>query len=425
MNKQKIFNFLLGAGFSKAIANYPLGQEISNQIFDYLLSIRERNKVANDLIEPLRKTQSEYSSGDCPALQDGRIAEAYRKLVFTSTSFFENEIQKIEISKDLKNELLNFHFDQIRKSFNYEVIVGELTSFLYTGNRCKNSYDLNLLEEESKSIFEYIFSVIHKSLSINNHGDLSFNGSANQFISLLKYLLEKDCQINIFDLNHDQLVEDICKNNQELSNHYNDFFENTFDSTSLPSKLNQDDIIGKFNISKVNRINHYKLHGAFTILNDCSANYHTAYKVTKPLPLNFYIKEYLRVVEQTWREYVPMPTILFDSIFKTSNLHRSLYLSFCFNQFAKIDSNLLVIGYGRGDNHINSNILANFGHRLGSIDFKDKQCLGFYQYLDESCLINECMIPFANKNAAFFPYFQVFLAKFNSFKNKKDGTVGR
>ncbi len=187
-----------------------------------------------------------------------------------------------------------------------------------------------------------------------------------------------DYEIHIFDLNFDLVLEATLVNS-ELRKEFNDFFP---DSTYYPS---EDELLKKtyyskpFNKSLLEKINLYKLHGAFNIFHvaDHLANTHQI--ITKPHKGDYYnypagFKK-LRITSEHYKFFLNEPT--FEAIEKinptTMEMSNSLWIgntykvsmigmgqtypSFCHTKFREIlpeSDSVFIIGYGTKDHDINS-----------------------------------------------------------------------
>ncbi len=309
---------------------------------------------------------------------------------------------------------MDFHCNQIKKTFNYENISSELINFLYTSYRCKNKFkELNEISVLSKKIFKYIFSLLFNELGSTKEVNDRKKNRQLRFQMMIKDLLEKGYEINIFDLNHDCLFENLCLQDNYLKGYYNDFFSEPSPETFIPESLKHTNT-RVLNSNSRNLINHYKLHGSFSIFNLNTKSSYMAYKIKNIKKEEFYIKEIYRSLEQTHLPYVPLNTILFNSLFKTSDIYSSPYLSFCFNQFSKVLDSLLAIGYSKNDIHVNSTILWNYKVQLKEFEFENKNILLLGTPENHKSLL-KC---FQNQSKGNYItdtcYFEIFLARYVS-----------
>lgn len=194
---------------------------------------------------------------------------------------------------------------------------------------------------------------------------------------MLKYLLEKDYEIHIFDLNFDLVLEDILRNS-ELHREFNDFFPDTTYYQFEDELLRKTGYSEPFNKSLLNKINLYKLHGAFNIFHIADRIANTHQIITKPHKGAYY--DYpagfrkLRMIPEHYKIFLNEP--IFEAIEKINpaamemsdslwigNTYKvsmigmgQTYPSFCHAKFREIlpeSDSVFIIGYGTKDHDIN------------------------------------------------------------------------
>ena len=178
-NNQKIFNIILGAGFSKAIANLPLTQEIDEEIFELNNESSESSKLYKYL-----KSRDENTN-------------------------FEDIIGKFQ-SLENTEEIFNFY--------------SETEPFYFNETNSENEIHKNFyrkLKSPSNEIFNKLKEILYSTLIYKKNNELEEISS--NFIYLLNSLIEDGFSIQIFDLNYDNVFEQIIKES-DLSSSYLDFF---------------------------------------------------------------------------------------------------------------------------------------------------------------------------------------------------------
>jgi hypothetical protein len=258
-----------------------------------------------------------------------------------------------------KDELTNLLIERFISNFNYETAAKHLNNWIESAE----IFDINPEKVESlsnilKKIKEKVFLKTTKdpiSWCLNENGEKQ---SLNDFTFFLNYLLDQGYIINIFDLNHDQLIREIIKL-RNLGGVYQDFFNRDKVMDVYKSDLKA----YEFDVDKglpKRRINHYKLHGDFQII----------WAFDEKLERRGWalLSEFSAANKYTWsREEITNPrsllsdSLLFEGEAKANSIFSSDYHSFAFTNFFKsIQSNepLMIIGYGGGDSHINS-VLEN------------------------------------------------------------------
>ena len=356
----KEFNLLLGAGFSKALANISTGQELSREIFDEFSNSEDEQErsLANFNCEVYIHTGTGDHSlfAGAPPIYDfwkDEIVFAHLKM---SEALARIENSRFDYEKD---ELTNELRKRFRNNFNYEKAAKHLTNIYESAE----IFDINPEKVESlsnilKKIKEKVFLKTTKdpiSWCLNENGEKQ---PLDDFIFFLNYLLDQGYTINIFDLNHDQLIREIIKL-KNLGGVYQDFFNRDKVMDVYKSDLKA----YEFDIDKgllKRRINHYKLHGDFQIV--------WAFDEKHERSGWALLSEFSAANKYTWsREEITNPgsllsdSLLFEGEAKANSIFSSYYHSFAFTNFFKsIQSNepLMIIGYGGGDSHINS-VLEN------------------------------------------------------------------
>ncbi len=349
----KEFNLLLGAGFSKALADIPTGQELSREIFD---------EFSNSEDEQERSLVNFHYKVDYPGTGDHSLFAVAPpvydfwkdEIVFAQLKRTEAlaHIENSRFTDHEKGELTNLLIERFISNFNYEAAAKHLTNIIESAEIFGiNSEKVESLSNILKKIKEKVFLKTTKdpiSWRLNRNNEKQ---ALDDFIFFLNYLLDQGYTVNIFDLNHDQLIREIIKQGN-LGEIYQDFF-----NRNEGINIYQTDLQAyKFDSGlPKRRINHYKLHGDFQIIWD----YYKGYAL---------LAEFSAANKYTWsREEITNPrsllsdSLLFEGEAKANSIFSSPYHSFAFIDFFKaIQSNepLMIIGYGAGDSHINS-VLEN------------------------------------------------------------------
>ena len=350
----KEFNLLLGAGFSKALANISTGQELSREIFDEFdksddeqeKSLVNFNYGSNLISKKPDELLPPNGSISASFLINQKSGRPFQYLAQKDEMI--HPLSMINQTDDEKEEHKNKIQNSFRNNFNYEMAAKHLTNILESAEIFGiNSDKVDSLSNVLKKIKEKVFETTIKdpiSWCLNENGEKQ---ALEDFIFFLNYLLDQGYIINIFDLNHDQLIREIIKQGN-LSEVYQDFFNrnevfNIYKSDLKAYKFHK-------GLPK-RRINHYKLHGDFQIIED----YYTGYAL---------LAEFSVTNKYTWsREnntnwwLLLTDSLLFQGEAKANSIFSSSYHSFAFTDFFKaVQSNepLMIIGYGAGDSHINS-----------------------------------------------------------------------
>ncbi|MFM7457039.1 MAG: hypothetical protein ACKO3R_00040, partial [bacterium] len=355
----KEFNLLLGAGFSKALADIPTGQELSREIFDEFSNSEDEQE--RSLVNFHYEVYIHTGTGDhslfagAPPIYDFWKDE----IVFAQLKRTEAlaHIENSRFTDHEKGELTNLLIERFRSNFNYEKAAKHLTNIYESAE----IFDINPTKIKSlsnilKTIKEKVFLKTTKdpiSWCLNENGEKQ---PLDDFIFFLNYLLDQGYIINIFDLNHDQLIRETIKL-ANLGEGYQDFFNRNKVIDVYKSDLKA----YKFDSGLPRRrINHYKLHGDFQII--CAFD-------EKREPRGWaLLSEFSAANKYTWsrenntdRWLLLTDSLLFQGEAKANSIFSSPYHSFAFTNFFKaVQSNepLMIIGYGGGDSHINS-VLEN------------------------------------------------------------------
>jgi hypothetical protein len=351
----KEFNLLLGAGFSKALAGISTGQELSREIFDEFSNSedeQEKSLVNFNYEVYIRTGTGDHSLfAGAPPIYDFWKDE----IVFAHLKMSEAlaHIKNSRFMDYKKGELTNLLTERFISNFNYEAAAKHLTNII------ESAEIFGINPEKVESLSSILKKIKEKVFKKTTKDPISWCKQAlDDFIFFLNYLLDQGYTINIFDLNHDQLIREIIKQGN-LGSVYQDFF-------------NRDEVINiyksdlkayEFDVDKglpKRRINHYKLHGDFQII--------WAFDEKRERSGWALLSEFSAANKYTWsREEITNPgsllsdSLLFEGEAKANSIFSSYYHSFAFTNFFKsIQSNepLMIIGYGGGDSHINS-VLEN------------------------------------------------------------------
>ena len=360
----KEFNLLLGAGFSKALANISTGQELSREIFDEFDKSddeQEKSLVNFNYGSNLISKKSDELLPPNGTFSSSFLCKQILRRPFQDLAQKDELIHLLSMinqTDDEKEEHINKIQNSFRNNFNYEMAAKHLTNILESAEIFGiNSEKVDSLSNVLKKIKEKVFkTTIKDSISwcLNENGKQALD----DFIFFLNYLLDQGYIINIFDLNHDQLIRETIKL-ANLSEVYQDFFNrnevfNIYKSDLKAYKFHK-------GLPK-RRINHYKLHGDFQIIED----YYTGYALLAEFSVtNKYT--WSRENNTDWWSLLT-DSFLFQGEAKANSIFSSLYHSFAFTDFFKaVQSNepLMIIGYGGGDSHINSVLDNRLKNHLG------------------------------------------------------------
>ncbi len=317
---KKLASFVLGAGFSYSLAEQKLTKDFSK-----------------DLREKFKEFKAKYNFE----------SETDRNYLDWLIEFEQNGTWDFELVADV-----------IRH-------IGSLSRYQY-------------LQMPSHTVIDDSFNLLSTTLCKQYLTFKTITDRSCQFIKLIRYLLKLEYEIHIFDLNFDQVIEKILK---DEGIKLNDFFPHTI---GLPTKdfkcIGFSDV---FDSELTDSVNLYKLHGAFNIVssNDelnhwyrgpsipidhtkrCIQNLRYGFRkvflnneteVIEALQKNF-IKG---VTGLTYMEgYEAQHSLWTGNTFKLAmiGLGQS-YPSFCYKQFSEIISDsetVFVIGYGSRDPDVN------------------------------------------------------------------------
>lgn len=365
----KEFNLLLGAGFSKALADIPTGLELSREIFDEFdkSDDEQERSLVNFNYEVYIRTGTDKKK-EFPEEEEQHLQKFWEDLVSFPLRMSEAlaRIKNSKFTDDEKRKLTNL---LIKKNFNYETAAKHLNNWIASAeifgtNPEKVKSALNIL----KKIKEKVFLKTTKdpiSWRLKN-GEKQ---ALNDFTFFLNYLLDQGYTINIFDLNHDQLIREIIRL-MNLSEVYQDFFNRNEVFNIYKSDLK----VYEFDEGLPKRkINHYKLHGDFQIIWTFDENHKNWALLSEFSVTNKYT--WSRENNTDWWSLLT-DSLLFEGKAKANSIFISPYHSFAFTDFFKaILSNepLMVIGYGAGDSHINSVLENRLKNHRGYNCFKSLQ----------------------------------------------------
>lgn len=399
----KYFNLLLGAGFSKALADIPTGQELSREFFDkFSQSDNEEEKNLANFNYETYETYMHTGTGDSDLFAGAPpIYDFWTENIIFPKLKMPEALQRIEQSNFIateRRELEKLIKERFQDNFNYEMVAKHLTNLLESSEIFNIDSDRvrslsGILNKIKKRVFD-ITTATPISWSLNEDNEPQ---ALNDFIFFLKYLLDQGYTINIFDLNHDQLIREVIKT-ANLSEGYQDFFNredivNVYQSELKAYKF--EDSLSK------KRINHYKLHGDFQIIWD-----------------HYYgwvlLSEFSTANKYTWSadEYASLSlltdSLLFEGDAKPNSIFSSAYHSFAFANFFKSvqnDEAIMIIGYGGGDRHINAILDVSVDNKVLLRCNEDTEAI-----IKDSLLCFDALYPFFSSGEdfekAFLPDFR-------------------
>ena len=207
----KEFNLLLGAGFSKALANISTGQELSREIFDEFSNSEDEqerslvnfnygsnliSKKSDELLPPNGTISASFLINQ-KSIRPFQYLQNKDRMISTISMFNMTDNEKEEHKNKIQNTF--------RNNFNYETAAKHLTNIIESAEIFGiNSEKVESLSNILKKIKEEVFKITTKdpiSWRLKN-GEKQ---ALNDFTFFLNYLLDQGYTINIFDLNHDQL----------------------------------------------------------------------------------------------------------------------------------------------------------------------------------------------------------------------------
>jgi hypothetical protein len=344
----KTASFLVGAGFSYALNDFPVTKDFSYKI----------KRIVLDKIEPL-----------CSNNEESQVF--YEWLSNYSDNGYWNFEKISELVQDLAS----------------------LKAAAYPGLP-----DHNLLKTVLNTIkSELCKKYLELTLSDNN----LYKQKVCKFKKLIRSLLVDGYEIHFFDLNFDLVAEnifiDLAKEPQNIT--FNDFFEE-------PASRKQARAWGNlFERNLTGRINLYKLHGAFNIINigDCDKNYVNGIAKVRDeysdIPLGFRkvdlgqniigtdtpqrkIDALKENFDRATSQLMDIASHPIESSLLIGNLSKLItkgfdlsYPKFCYEQFDEkiLSSELIfIIGYSGADLDINSTLVERFCETHDFFNLKDK-----------------------------------------------------
>jgi hypothetical protein len=205
-----------------------------------------------------KKASFILGAGFSHVLAGQKITSDFSKLLHQK---FKQEFKKQTYENKLTEYILG-----LGEAFNFETLIDNLRFM----NELRASGYQQLPEGAS---IDNCIHFIYQNL-INEYLDFELNETLKKkFLGLIKLLLGKGYEIHIFDLNFDQVLEEIFYES-EFRSQFNDFFphheylKNESGETIRFSSI--------FDKTKINKINLYKPHGAFNIIytNDAMSQNH-------------------------------------------------------------------------------------------------------------------------------------------------------
>jgi hypothetical protein len=322
-----------------------------------------------------------------------------------------------------KNKLTKYILG-LGEAFNFETLIDNLRFM----NNLRDSGYQHLPERAS---IDNCIHFIYQNL-INEYLDFELNETLKKkFLGLIKLLLGKGYEIHIFDLNFDQVLEEIIYES-EFRSQFNDFFPHY----EFPKNESGETIpcSSVFDKTKINKINLYKPHGAFNIIhtNDAMSKNHLgvdfaqnytglgfkkilfkldqANKIKQKLrqDYNSALKEYLNFTPMSGDKGLGY-SLLMGNNYKLAMVgYAQTYTKFCYRQLNDIlaeSTFISLIGYGGKDLDINPNLRDSkmpieffwdqFGTSPKTVVYfddenipekllcKDDENLGFEEYLNK------------------------------------------
>lgn len=333
----KVFNLILGAGFSKGMAGLPTGKELSSQFFSSF--DRSKSPLMSKILDNNKQYNYGWGSYDHEIFEDHETSDFFGSLLTLSRKEAFSIIEESGFDSDKKDVLKKLIDARHQDYFNYEAFAADVNEMLGL------FYKLDLVElrqyiDEAKLLLKEIEKKIY---------DFTIQGiectpeHKQMFINFLTHLLKLGYSVNIFDLNHDEVFENIVCSDVNLGSKYQDFF----DHDQIVDDTNADYKGRLFNQTlEIKAINHYKIHGTHRIIQE-------RFKFIK-----------LSSVED-WDFYNEYKAkILYLSGRKADTINTNEYHAFCY--YRLMDSlntinPLMTIGYGYNDPHIDSLLRHIYG----------------------------------------------------------------
>lgn len=353
----KVFNIILGAGFSHSIAGLPLASQLSQSIYE---SMSAQGGLDRRIVDDLRtinhRTGHSIGNSRHVLFQDMRFYEFYLSLMYKDLPDAYSSIdQYAEADTYQKRILKDIFYEDLRKEWNYETIVSELRALRQSLRYFPNCLSNQVKSENVQTVYDYFFRYIFDK--VNNFTKIN-EEQKNNFRTFLKYLVDLGYTVQIFDLNHDSLLEKIIREERFLSGLYCNFFDEYLEDESFQNAIGKR--TKKLNLVMNNQILHYKPHGSFEIIYHYAK--HGFLKIDNLTSADWF---------QENEKYLVKSTLLFADTYKSIDTLRSDYHAFCYGKLIKSFSRnnpLLSIGYGRGDDHLNYAIELGYEVSLNDLD---------------------------------------------------------
>lgn len=330
----KVFNLLLGSGFSKSLAGLKTGMEISE---DFFANFKESSlPLYRQLIDSTKQFNYSWGTTDSELFQIQSISDFFGSIITKKRIEALKQIKDSGFDDEINNHLTNLIEDRFKTDFSYESIAFILNSFIYSCDHLLIDQDHDLLQQAHDFKNEIIQEVYNLSST-----DIHYKPTCKErLIIFFKYLIHEGYQINIYDLNHDEVVEDIIKSDPCLQKHYQDFFD---DSDIEKPYYNKERPSRSFNKkAQKKKLNHFKIHGSLRITLESPNNW---------IKLNS-LEEY-----EFYKQSRNIRGLLYADYSKAADIFKHIYHSFCFIDLSlnmRPSNPLMIVGYGFGDSHLNA-----------------------------------------------------------------------
>ncbi len=372
MHKEKTFNLLLGSGFSKALAGIKTGIELSNEFFDSFLESKE--SLSYILADHNHIEYLSLGTSDSRFFQEDSIREFAWEMIQLPFNKAMISIDQSSYEQYVKDEIKRVVSHKIKTAFNYEYCVMILKNYLsaaYVFNTAINETTKLEIQKTLRTIEKKVFDTTAYNVSINEK-------AKGDFLTFLRYLRFNGYTINVFDLNHDEIFENIIKEDSCFKSQYQDFF----DHKDVIKLYKNEEYSGyKFNYELPRKeINHYKLHGDFKILWDEYCGW---------LKLNN-IEKWEFYDNRKWFR----PSLLYEGNSKAATIFSHRYHSFGFinlTKYMRPANPLMIVGYGFSDNHINSLIESIYADLTPDFMRENKVTMYLPMGISEE-IYNQCVV---------------------------------